>query len=617
MNQLVLALSIYIVMMLGQFAHADAPACLTKPDSGLKGLAAFSKQTCQDTLKSKECQDLFAKMRANGEKPEEKALKCYDRSSITAFFEDDFDYRVGCAIGGWNFVKDTVVSLWDAAKGVGSAVNQVVIDAKAAKAENDICDADFSIKKNLFKIYNDSVPKLLQADVPADAMLKTLKCGNIKATLKMIALTKEQEANNNLMRKVLAKKPLTADEEELKAFNASKISKSNIDLIGLAKAKINEMGVKLECYNAQERAAMICEAVAEVASLAAGPAGAALKAAKAKNIFKIAGIAADAEKAAATAKTAETAATATRAVASTAADNAKLAAEATAKMKAGASQEEVLASVGKINDAADGGKARLALAEDTLKRPLSKEEQDWVLQAHNKASDKSYRLKKDGSADELSVADLKDKLKDRPKTLSASESRDLIENGILGSSSAATNPYLRLQAQKGIIAGLEKGSKDVVQDGFKAGQQYYKSITPQSLHADYRGASDIMEANTFGLNTKESADLFDKFLAVNKADVNSNYKSMIGSLSKEIKRLENVKTQDAEFNAYKIWRAKELRLELTERYYSKKYADKWGDIDIDKIGERETNIRQSLFADTKKAREYAQKRGWPTSGENN
>lgn len=417
MNQLVLALSIYIVM-LGQFAHADAPACLTKPDGGLKGLAAISKQSCQDTLKSKECQDLFAKMRANGEKPEEKALKCYDRNSITAFFEDDFDYRVGCAIGGWNFVKDTFVSLGTA---IGEGAAKIVIGIENAKAENEACEADFNIKKGLFKTYNDNVPKLLQTEVPPDAKLKTIGCANIKATLKMIALTKEQEANNNLMRKVLSKKPLTPDEEELKAFNASKVPKSNIDLIGLAKDKIKEMGVKLECYNAQERAAMICEAVAEVASLAAGPAGAALKAAKAQNIFKIAGIAADAEKAAATAKVAQTTAAATRTTAS-AADLQKAAA---------------------LSDV-----QRVAAAESSLGRSLTAPQKQALIDAHNVAADtgRGYGT--------YSATDLRQKA-DILKTagFSDSERNTLLRSGLAGSLSdtqkaKATYNTFRLQAEK-------------------------------------------------------------------------------------------------------------------------------------------------------------------------
>ena len=125
------------------------------------------------------------------------------------------------------------------------------------------------------------------------------------------------------------------------------------------------------------------------------------------------------------------------------------------------------------------------------------------------------------------------------------------------------------------------------------------------------GANDILEANVFGLKTKESADLFDKFIEVNNANAKANYRTMVGNLTKEINRLEKYTGEAPEFNGYRLWRAKELRQELLERYYQKKYGDKWGDIDVYQIKERENNIRQKVYDDVEKARDYARKRSWP------
>jgi hypothetical protein len=203
-------------------------------------------------------------------------------------------------------------------------------------------------------------------------------------------------------------------------------------------------------------------------------------------------------------------------------------------------------------------------------------------------------------------------LKGRPDSISSEDTRALVASGILGSAQNLDHS-LRLSGSKNLLQGLEKANPDMTLAGWKTGREFYQKFTenPKILDADYRGASDIMTANIYGLKTKESADLFEKFLAVNKASEGPNFKSMIGSLSSEIQRLQALKSQDIEAIGYQVWRNKELRLELVERYYTKKYADKWGNIDVDKVTDRENSIRQKLYDDLKTARSYAQKRKWP------
>lgn len=301
-----------------------------------------------------------------------------------------------------------------------------------------------------------------------------------------------------------------------------------------------------------------------------------------------------------------------RTLAGTASGNMAKASEANLLVNRGAEQGEILKATGSLNDTLDGGKARLALAEGVLGREISAEESKWIMQAHEKHGDKTYRVKKDNSAGELSVADLRDKLKNRPATLDAKDARKLVESGILGSSTASAAPQ-RLKAEKTLLNGIEKRNKGIIEEGWQSGRDYYLKLAakPEELKADWRGANEIMQANTKGLKTKESADLFDQFLTRNKADIAPNYRSMIGQLTEEITRLENLKSMDLEWKNYQLWRAQELRYELMERYYTRKYTDKFNDIDLDKMQDRELNLRQKAREQLDKSRDKAAKAGWP------
>lgn len=280
-----------------------AAPCVTSNPFGVQALAAVSRSSCVETLKSRECQDLFAKMRAAGEKPEEKALQCHNQSSVSRAFEASWDYTSGCAVGGWNFVKDTFVLVGTS---LGEGMAKIVMDHEAEVAANAACDADPKSKDDLLNQYNSSVPKLLQMKRPAADVMARTPCAEVKSLLKKHRLNYGYAASLQISRKYGMKDPkYTPDELEFINWGKSRAATpapAKVDLVGMAKAKLKEMGVKLECYNSHEAAAMMCEAIAEVGTLAAGPAGAALKAAKAKNIMKIAGMGAEAEKTAVTAR---------------------------------------------------------------------------------------------------------------------------------------------------------------------------------------------------------------------------------------------------------------------------------------------------------------------------
>jgi len=214
--------------------------------SGLKDLRNISKEQCKELLQSKQCKDLFDKIRANGEKPEEKGLKCNDPQSLVTKLQDDWNYNLGCAIGGWNFVKDTFVvagiQLGEFAGKVAEN-NRAIEDAsKKDQAENVICDKDPQYKKNLYTLYNSNVPKLLKVTPPTDAIIGQTSCEAIKAQLKKARLEKSKYAGDLLQAKIMARNPnLTADEKEFRDWNTNPqpLKINNVDLIAMAERERN------------------------------------------------------------------------------------------------------------------------------------------------------------------------------------------------------------------------------------------------------------------------------------------------------------------------------------------------------------------------------------------
>ncbi|MGE5087150.1 MAG: hypothetical protein ACM3MG_12665 [Bacillota bacterium] len=254
-----------------------------------RALQDVSQNSCIQMLKSKQCQDLFAKMRAKGEHPEDKALKCQDQSSLSRAFEASRDYAVGCQIGGWNFVKESFVGLGTA---IGEGAAQIVLGMETENAVNKACNADLKMKASLYSIYNQDLPKLLKMPLPPVKDLESKSCAAIKLDLSRHSWQRPKEVGMSIINKQMAGKALTAEEEEFQAWGRSRTSgPKNINLLGEAKAKLKEMGIQLDCYSAKAAAAMTCEAIAQIASSVPGSTGLAIKAARLKNISKIAGVA--------------------------------------------------------------------------------------------------------------------------------------------------------------------------------------------------------------------------------------------------------------------------------------------------------------------------------------
>lgn len=284
----------------------------------LTSLDQLQNRTCEEVKNSSECQHAYGKIKAEGGDPKDYELQCKDRGQVLRFLEQQVDMRVGCAIGGWNFIKDTFVSLGTA---IGEGAAKMALENEKAREENAKCEKNPAMKKAYYTDYNASVPKLLQVELPKDEVFNRASCVTVQRTLMMVQQSQQIAAMDKVRTRYFdPNAKYSAEEQEYVDWvrRASSERVKGPDLMTLAKNKLNEMDVKYQCYNTVRASAMVCEAMASVATLAAGPVGAALKAAKAANIAKLAGVAVDAEKMVAATNVAKAATTAEKAAQSSA-----------------------------------------------------------------------------------------------------------------------------------------------------------------------------------------------------------------------------------------------------------------------------------------------------------
>ncbi len=143
--------------------------------------------------------------------------------------------------------------------------------------------------------------------------------------------------------------------------------------------------------------------------------------------------------------------------------------------------EEVRAVVGKLNDAIDGGEARLKIASKLMGRDLNDAEKKWIMAAHKTHADTAYG--------EIGSAKVRDKIKageGRPSSIDSKQTRKLMVNGITGTetgskvSSRAPIPNSRLNRTDHYT--LVNGEKflDVIitQSVVKNGVIYHKVEVP-------------------------------------------------------------------------------------------------------------------------------------------
>ncbi|WP_413559143.1 hypothetical protein [Bdellovibrio sp. HCB209] len=466
-------------------------------------LNALAKNSCEQTVKSKECTDLYAQMKANGENPADKAPNCSGKDLLSQEYSA-WSYSSGCSIGGWNFVKDTFVGVGTAIADSAKSVGKFVDDIELENAANKACDADPNGKAQLIEQYNQNVPKLLKIAEPADSVLAKTTCAKVKATIKLQQGQKADELSLTLNRKMLLQKSnLTADEKELVEWGQRRLPGTQMSLLDAAKAKIKEAGIRLECYNSQQAAAMVCEALAEVSIVAAGPTGLAMKAARMKNIAKLAGVSIDARKA-----------------------------TSTTRMVATAADLEKAAKLSNVE--------RIATAEQSLGRALTAAEKKALVDAHEVAAGtgRGYGT--------YSATDLKNKA-DILKTagFSEAERETLLRQGLAGSLSSSTyartyTNTMRLQAEKLLGSGKTAEAKQSFRSAADSFEVVAKDAKYTKSDRDYWMGSKI---NANAERYDKAAEYFIK--SYSKETGNSRAEAIYDALNREKQQLRTISSQNA------------------------------------------------------------------------
>jgi len=277
-----------MILLLGALSASAAEECSQRADLfAFQPLKEFVQRSCEDTKASKECQDLYAQLKVHGEDPEEKGLQCTSKNFIRRAVEFQIDFRLGCAQGGWRYAMETLRSM-----GEGLVYGMEMARAQERMAN---CDKDLAIKQSFYSDYNASVPKMLQINIPKDEVLQGLDCERLQRLMFLSQSRQRLKAMNQVRTRLDdPKSTYTVEEQEyvtwLNKVKSEESGEKAPSYLAQAKANLVKLGVRLECYNTREMAAMLCESIADVATTAAGPAGAAMKIARSQRILKLAGL---------------------------------------------------------------------------------------------------------------------------------------------------------------------------------------------------------------------------------------------------------------------------------------------------------------------------------------
>lgn len=223
---------------------------------------------------------------------------------------------------------------------------------------------------------------------------------------------------STIARQSVRTKTLGERAEEAERRGQSLSEESSQSLLASAWAWLEKKEANLQCLDAATRIEMRCWGAAYIIDPTI-VAGAALKGGK------IAGYVAKLAQEGALAKGG------VKAAIGAAEQNAMLAKQALADVKAGKSAEEVRESVGKIADGLDDGKARLDVAAQLMGRKnadeLSTAEKKWILDGHNTHSDTAY-----GNIGSQKIRDKMNAGGRRPETISSADTRKLFQYGVMG-----------------------------------------------------------------------------------------------------------------------------------------------------------------------------------------
>lgn len=417
---------------------------------GNASLRQISSAVCESAKSSSECQGLYKEMRANKVDVASRALNCTDKNLMVKAFEDYHNFKNGCAAGGWNFVKDSFISVGTFI-GEGAAKAKETYDSEVA--ENKLCDADPNGVRKLYEQHNKFSVKALQIALPDARAVKKMSCLVAKLNIKSGVATRAASITSSIALKTAKKQPLSKEEKEFQQWHLKSII-PDLNLAEKAKQYLKQQGIKFQCYNARAQAEMMCEAIAEVASFAAGGAGAAVKGAKAAKIAEMAGV--------------TTAKAAPKAIAATAGE---------------------LAAAARMTNV-----ERLKSAEKLLGRALTDKEKAALIDAHEVAAGTGRGIGTYTPEDLLQKTRILDKA-----GFSKAEREALIRKGLAGSETRldlvkVKHTYYRLSAEQARSSGnLEQAAK-LYKEGAQEVEKFIKTKGPAATQKELADAASIHKA---------------------------------------------------------------------------------------------------------------------------
>lgn len=427
--------------------------------TGNASLRQMSTAVCNSLKSSSECQNLYKDLKSKNIDVNSRALNCTDKNLLVKSFEDFSNFRNGCASGGWNFVKDSFIS-------VGTFIGESAAKAKmtydSETAENKICDADPNGVKRLYDQHNKFSVKALQIALPSAAKLKSTSCLVAKLNIKSGVATRAASISASIALKKAKKQALNVSEKEFEDWHLKNIGLPNLNLQEKAKQYIKEQGIKLQCYNARSQAEMLCEAIGEVASMAVGGAGVAVKGSKAAKLAEMSGV-------------------------SSKAVEATKAAQAGAKLGAATAAE--LATAAKLSNV-----QRVGAAEGLVGRALTQAQKNALIDAHEVAANTGRGF---GS---YTTADLSAKARILESAgFSKAERELLMRRGIAGVQTNAQKARTyanttRLEAERARATNNMAKSQELYKQSATAMETFLKDTATKKTARDYADAVYLNQA---------------------------------------------------------------------------------------------------------------------------
>ncbi|MBY0412711.1 MAG: hypothetical protein K2Q18_01030 [Bdellovibrionales bacterium] len=545
---LLLMMQIADVFALDQFNPSCFDGGLGLPPKIEKMSLSSDVMACVATKELYKCEELKADLE---DSDKYKVIECNEKA-----LEANRLGNVSLIDCAWEGVKLSGQQLLDLKNLAGSIAEGI---AKSFK-ETQVCNSSLDKKRELLKAFNLTIEdkRFKLEEKFLGRWLEDAPCSEID---KLVSARYQNYQNT------LARERFSAQLTGQKVASIKAQKSEGPGIIEMLKAAMQEAGVKYQCYTPKVKAEMLCAGVTSFLVDAAFGGAAAM------------------------------------------------AIRRVVQSKKALGRIERAVAAGEKANLKDAGALlngdRLKAAELILGRKITDEERRAIIASHNVAKDKGF-----GAYTAEDIAKKARELK-KVKTIKVTERRDLMENGITGVE-LKNGHAVRIKGEKLIGEAYERGMKDRIAEGLKETRKFYKEVAElgdadfaKMVTPDGGGLSFITRANEYGLTVKETAKAVSKIIRVHGLDELQSLQTVASDLSDTIAEYAkmNVKKYSTQLEN-KMYRAKELKAEIMEEYFAKKYPDKYKELDFDKMDPKEQELLNAIREDLQKERKIAEKKGW-------